>query len=156
MRAALGGDSIPGSDILSGVKPHEETYHELCAYTLAHGDASFIHQLVVDAWAVQTAEEASKPIGVAFSLAGLYLHVERGLTGRDVQRAHMKMAREKREWPRFQLPAHRGALTAADVMRAPAGPERDAAIHAWCASVWDACRGTRDAVISLLERHGIR
>lgn len=138
------------------MKPHEEAYHELSAYTLAHGDPFFIHQLVVDAWAAQTADETSKPIGVVFSLAGLYLHVERGFTGREVQRAHMQLAKTKEAWPRFELPASRGSITPSDVMRAPAGPERDAAIHAWCASVWDACRGSRDAIVSLLERHGIR
>lgn len=138
------------------MKPHEDAYHELCAYTLAHGDSAFIHQHVVDAWAAQTADDAAKPIGVTFSLAGLYLHVERGFSGREVQRAHMTLAKKKEAWPRFDLPAARGAVTAADVMRAPAGPSRDAAIHAWCESVWDACRGSRDAIVSLLERHGIR
>lgn len=138
------------------MKPHEDAYHQLSAYTLAHGDPAFIHQHVVDAWAAQTADDATKPIGIAFSLAGLYLHVDRGFSGREVQRAHMQLAKKREDWPRFELPSTRGTLTAADVMRAPAGPERDAAIHAWCESVWTACRGSRDAVVALLERHGIR
>ena len=37
-------------------------YHEVCAYTLTRGDAAFVHQLVVDAWAAQHASPASKPM----------------------------------------------------------------------------------------------
>ena len=51
-------------------------YDELASYTLAHGDPAFIHQHVVDAFAAQHATDDSKPIGVAFALIGLYLHVE--------------------------------------------------------------------------------
>jgi hypothetical protein len=55
----------------------EEAYHGLCCYTLAHGDPSFIHQHVVDAFAAQTADDRTKPIKLALALIGLYLHVER-------------------------------------------------------------------------------
>lgn len=36
---------------------------ELQAYTRSHGDPSFIHQHVVDAWALQHADEHTKPHG---------------------------------------------------------------------------------------------
>ena len=134
---------------------HEDAYHALCAYTLAHGDAAFIHQHVVDAWAAQTATPESKPISVAFSLAGLYLHVEKGFSGRQVQRAHMQMARHKSAWPVFELPADRGGVTVRDVMKATEGPERDAAIDRWCASVWAAYSPQRDAVVAFLQQHGV-
>ena len=130
-------------------------YEELCCYTLAHGHRDFIHQHVVDAWAAQTAHAATKPIAITFALAGLYLHLEKGFTGRQVQLAHMKMAREKPQWPAFELPSDRGALTPADVMRAPEGPERDAAIDAWCASVWSAYGASRDTIVTLLHEHGV-
>ena len=61
--------------------------HELSLYTLSHGDAFFIHQVAVDAYAAQHAGPASKPITVAFALIGLCLLLERGHTGRAVQRA---------------------------------------------------------------------
>jgi hypothetical protein len=132
-----------------------DTYHHLLAYTLAHTDPAFPHQHVIDAHTIQCADEQAKPIAVAFALAGLYLHVERGFTGRDVQRVHMLMARDRRSWPRFELPSDRGALTEADVMTAPAGAERDAAIHAWCVSVWNACLSTRIQLVQLLHGCGI-
>ncbi|HKN67515.1 MAG TPA: DUF5946 family protein, partial [Gemmatimonadaceae bacterium] len=95
-----------------GSGAERDAYDELCAYTLTHGDVTFIHQHVVDAWAAQHATPESKPIGVTFALAGLYLHVERQLTGRQVQLAHMRMAKQKRDWPAFILPESRGTMTA--------------------------------------------
>jgi hypothetical protein len=134
---------------------NRDAYHELSCYTLAHGHPSFIHQHVVDAFAAQEANEHTKPIGLTFALVGLYLHVEKGQTGRQVQLTHMKMARQKRQWPAFVLPRERGTITAVAVMRAAAGEARDKAIDAWCASVWDAFRGNRDVVVRLLAEYGI-
>lgn len=137
----------------------EDAYHELCAYTLSYGDPGFIHQHVVDAFAAQRADADTRPIALTMALVGLYLHVERGISGRQVQRFHMQLARHKRGsaplGPAFVLPAERGAMTAADVMAEPPGPERDRAIHAWAASVWEAFAGNREAVVALLRRHGI-
>ena len=131
--------------------PEENAYHELCAWTLSRGDATFIHQHVVDAYAAQHADENSKPIGVAFALIGLYLHVEKKLTGKEVQREHMRLARTKRQWPRVALPASRGEITPIDVLRAPEGPERVRAIDAWCESVWKAFRENREMIARLVE-----
>lgn len=130
-------------------------YDELWAYTLTHGDPAFIHQHVVDAFAAQTATPASKPIGVTFALVGLYLHVERRFTGRAVQRAHMQMARRKRDWPAFVLPVARGDITAETVIAVPAGPARDAAIERWCESVWSAFAANRSVVIALLHEYDL-
>jgi len=130
-------------------------YDQLCAYTLTRGDAAFIHQHVVDAFAAQHAGEHSKPIGITFALVGLYLLVERGWTGKQVQRAHMQLARQKHAWPAFVLPADRGSMTAIDVMREVEGSARDRAIHAWCRSVWTAFTGSRESIAGLLRQHGI-
>jgi uncharacterized protein DUF5946 len=60
----------------------------LSAYTLTHSDPAFIHQHVVDAFAAQSADDTTKPITLTFALVGLYLHVEKGRTGRRVQLVH--------------------------------------------------------------------
>jgi hypothetical protein len=139
-----------------GVTPSEsDLYHELCAYTLAHAGASFIHQHVVDAFTAQHADERTKPIGLTFALVGLYLHVEKDFSGKQVQRAHMELARHKQPWPTFVLPRDRGSISVAGVMSAPAGPERDSAIDAWCASVWSAFRENQPAIAELLRQRGI-
>ncbi len=133
----------------------QDAYNELSAYTLTRGYEVFIHQHVVDAFAAQHANPQAKPITVAFSLAGLYLRVEKGFTGRQVQDAHRQLAREKRTWPRFFLPEDRGVVTACEVMAAPAGTERDNAIDTWCSSVWEAFSMNRDAVVALLREHRV-
>lgn len=139
----------------SVVTPEQQAYEELQCYTLGHGGPGFIHQHVVDAWAAQHADEQTKPIGLTFALVGLYLHVERGFSGRQVQRVHMKLGQRRRTWPSFPLPRERGSVTASQVMAAPAGPERDISIDSWCASVWGAFSDSHRAVAELLQQHGI-
>jgi len=126
-------------------------FDDLCYYTLSHGDPSFIHQHVVDAFAAQSSTGHDKPIRLTFALVGLYLHVEEGFSGRQVQLAHMRLAQKKRQWPAFTLPHNRGAITVTDVIAVAEGAERDRMIHEWCASVWDAFRGNREIVMNLVR-----
>jgi hypothetical protein len=76
----------------------QDLQDELSYYTLAHGDPEFVHQHIVDAFAAQLATPNSKPIQVVFALIGLYLHQERGFTGRQVQLAHMRLGTPRRNW----------------------------------------------------------
>ena len=103
----------------------------------------------------QSTEFAAKPIGVFFALVGLYLHFEKGFTGREVQRAHMQLAKRPEPWPVGKLPVERGDITARDVLAVPAGLARDAMIHEWARSVWKAYAGSRGPVSDLLRRRGI-
>jgi hypothetical protein len=119
------------------------------------GGLEFIHQHVVDAWTAQHADEKTKPIGLTFALVGLYLHVEKGFSGRQVQQVHMKLGQCKRTWPSFPLAHERGSVTTSQVMAAQAGPKRDQAIDSWCASVWGAFSDSHRAVAELLQHHGI-
>lgn len=86
---------------------------------------------------------------------GLYLHVERRFTGREVQLVHMKLARRPEAWPVGALPTARGAITAFEVAAALDGADRDAMISAWAKSVWEAYTPSRPAVEELLRRRGI-
>ena len=104
--------------------PREEFY-ELSYYTLAHPNPSFIHQHIVDAFAAQTASDDTKRIGITFALIGLYLYLDRGYTGKQVQLAHMALAKQNKEWPKFVLPKLRGEVTVADVLAESPGEERD-------------------------------
>jgi Family of unknown function (DUF5946) len=127
-------------------------YDEVYLYTMAR--PGFILQHVVDAFAVQRVDD-SKPIGLVFGLVGLYLHVEKQFSGREVQRVHMELGRRKRGWPRVYVPEDRGSMTVADVLAASAGPERDAAIDNWCRSVWTAFGANRETIIALLREYQI-
>ena len=128
-------------------------YDELYVYSM--GRPGFVLQHVVDTFVVQTANHDTKPIGVVFGLVGLYLHVEKQFSGRQVQAVHMQLGRRKRGWPDISLPADRGAMTVVDVLAAPAGPERDLAIETWCRSVWTALAGNRQTIVALLREYQI-
>ena len=128
-------------------------YDEVYVYTMSR--PGFILQHVVDAFAVQNATEDSKPISVVFGLVGLYLHIEKQFSGRQVQKAHIELGRRKRVWPKVYLPEDRGAITVADVLAASAGPERDRAIDDWCRSLWTAFGRNRDNIIALLREYQI-
>jgi len=129
----------------------QRAYNELTAWTLSLRDREFIHQHVVDVWALQHADENSNAIAIPFTLLGLYLHLEEGYTGREVQRVHMKLAQPhgrgpgRKDWPRFPFPKARPAMTVRDVM-AVRESERRQAIDAWCQSIWDVWRDSHDAV----------
>lgn len=127
--------------------------NELSYYTLAHGDPVFIHQHLVDAYGAQHVRPQSKStIGAAFALAGLYLAVERGFTGRQVQKMHVLMASRSKQWPRFEPPQDAGAVTVADVLSVGPGPGRDQALRRWCASVWAAWSSEQTLVREMVDR----
>jgi hypothetical protein len=73
-------------------------YLDLTAYDLERARVDFLHQEAVDAYAAQHPGRPAKPIGLCFALLGLYLFVEEGRTGRQVQQAHMRLARKRMEW----------------------------------------------------------
>jgi hypothetical protein len=129
----------------------QEKYNELSYYTLSHPDPSFIHQHIVDAYAAQNADGNTKPITLAFALIGLYLYIEKNYSGKEVQKAHMQLAKKRKQWPVFDQPQARGALTVSSVLDAPPGPPRDEAIRKWCVSVWEAYRESHTKVIDLVQ-----
>lgn len=133
--------------------PMRAAFDEVYVYTM--GRPGFILQHVVDAFAVQTANQDTKLVGIVFGLVGLYLHLEKQLSGRQVQKVHMKLGRRKRTWPKINLPKDRGSTTVIDVLAVPAGLERDKAIDDWCRSVWTSFGSNRQTIIALLREYQI-
>jgi hypothetical protein len=133
------------------MKTEQELYNKLACYTLSLADPEFTHQHIVDAFGAQHADENNKPIGITFALAGLYLYLEKNYTGRQVQLAHIQMAKRKREWPTFELPRYRGKVTVADALNAQPGQERKEMIRKWCISVWDAYKQNHEIVAALVN-----
>lgn len=110
-------------------------FNKLSFYTLSHSDTDyFIHQLIVDAFTAQTADNNTKKISIVFALVGLYLLNEKGFTGREIQQAHMRLAHYKEFLPDVTLPLTRGEITITDVLNAQSN--RDKLIKQWCLSVW--------------------
>ena len=134
-----------------------QCFSDLSCYTVAKQDAEFIHQHAVDAYEAQHAGRETKNITVAFGLIGLYLALEKGYTSREVQRAHMRIARLRKDWPRLEPPEKPAPVTVMDVLQAPDGPEKDAMIRHWMAAVWaswaDRQEWVREATDELLNHH---
>jgi hypothetical protein len=114
-----------------------QTFSDLSCYTVALQDPLFIHQHAVDAYGAQHAGGNSRPITVVFGLIGLYLALERGYSGKEVQQAHMRIAKLRKDWPRLDPTGQPAALTVPDVLRVSPGPGRDAMIRQWAAAVWE-------------------
>jgi len=129
----------------------QDLYNELSCYTLSHPDPSFLHQHMVDAYVAQHADGLTKPIGIVFALIGLYLHVEKNFTGRQIQRIHMQLAKPRKKWPQLTPPLERGAITVSAVMAASPGRERDDMIRNWCVSVWEAWKESHDRIRRLAK-----
>lgn len=133
-------------------KSDQDLYYELTYYTLGHPDKTyFIHQHVVDAYTSQKADINTKPIAITFALAGLYLYLEKNYSGKQVQNAHIKMAKNKKAWPVIKLPELRGDITISEVLNQPLGTKRDLMIKKWCLSVWQAFAGSHETIASLVK-----
>ena len=102
----------------------QDADNALCGDTLCRSHPAFIHQFVVDAFTAQHADEASKPIAVAFALVGLYLAVERQFSSRQIRLAHMKRARRSgfASWKRSSLQSEIVASTVGTA--GPRAPKR--------------------------------
>jgi hypothetical protein len=127
------------------------TYFELTCWTLVRQDPGFIHQHAVDAYAAQHSGERMRLITTVFALIGLYLAVEKGFTGRQVQLAHMKIAKRRRDWPRLEPPEYRGELTVMDVLRAEPDTEKEMMLMRWAASVWQSWEDRHERVREMTE-----
>ncbi|GHO46433.1 DUF5946 family protein [Ktedonospora formicarum] len=123
---------------------------ELSAYTLSLGDEEFIHQLVVDAYAAQHASTAMKPIAITFALAGLYLRYEHNYTGKQVQHAHMLLARTPKNWSHFNPPEAKATITILDILNTP-DSERTATLEAWGKAVWNTWKPEHARIASLVN-----
>jgi hypothetical protein len=113
-----------------------QAYSDLMCYTVSKQDPGFIHQHVVDAYAAQHAGGPTRPITEAFGLIGLYLALEKGYTGREVQKAHVKIAKIHKEWPLLEPPLRHAGLTATDVVREDTDTQKETMIRKWMESVW--------------------
>ena len=134
----------------SSGRSEENLYHELALYTLELRDPEFIHQHIVDAFAVQHAGPNSRPMAIVFGLIGLYLSLEKGFTGRQVQRAHMQLARRSKHWIAPAMPAQQLArIGVAEVLASQPGTERNAMIRCWCQAVWQDWQHARPQIAAL-------
>ncbi len=129
-----------------------QRFEELSAYGFSRRDPAFKHQTVVDAYGAQHISESTPTLGASFALIGLYLSLEQGYTGRQVQLAHMALAKHPHDWPRLTPPHCVGDLTVQDALQAEPGESRDAVVTDWASAVWSAWEKDHAWVADTSER----
>jgi len=80
---------------------------------------------------------------------------ERGYSGRQVQLAHMKLAKFKREWPRLVAPESVAKINVKTVLRQPPGDSRDQMIRAWAREVWQSWSSQQHKLHEMLAMLGM-
>lgn len=132
----LPNKSLELSDSYNASGECMQLYHELSANFIMSPDVTFRTQHAVDAYGAQHSGNRVKNIRTAFSLIGLYLAVEREYTGRQVQHAHMELAKGNIKWSSFILPIGPYSLSVADVLNVDE-VKRNEMLMEWSKDVWD-------------------
>jgi Family of unknown function (DUF5946) len=88
---------------------------------------------------------------LAFALVGLYLFVEKGYSGKEVQRFHTLMSKNKIEWPDFTLSSYNSeTVDIFTVLATKSEKGRVEMIEKWCVSVWNANMDNHENVKELV------
>jgi hypothetical protein len=132
-----------------------EHFHALSAIHINEADSSFIHQIAVDCYGAQHTGGPAKPITAAYSLIGLCLHLEHGLTGKQVQAAHMSLARRPKTWPLLPAPTARYSVFVDSILACDSAIARTERIEAWALSTWKVWREQHEWVRSVIQDHGL-
>jgi hypothetical protein len=126
-------------------------YGEVAGYELQHvARLGLWHQLLVDTYAAQHVGPSTPRIGPAFALIGLHLALDRGWDGPAVRDAHRALARERREWPAFELSAPTWTMTVGDLALASTPEQHITILGRWAADVWTTWRTAHGAVERLV------
>jgi len=147
----LAKKSIDSSKIYNASGECFELYGELSSYTLAEADDEFIHQYIVDAYGAQHSGGITKDITTIYALIGLCLMTDHGLTGKQIQKVHMRMPKKK--WEKLGAPTDYRWMTIRDVLQAKSPSERRVLIRQWAISVWNGWRKYHDYIGNIANKY---
>ncbi len=112
-----------------------------------------IHQLTVDAYAVQHAGGPHPDKSVDIHLCGLYLVLERGIPPTSVPKLLQTLAETVNPWPRLAAPSDRGRPTVFDVALCDSDEKHREMVREWAATVWQSWVEHHVAVAGLVARY---
>ncbi len=130
----------------------KQLYNKISAYTVSLQDKDFLHQLVVDTYAAQHVGAKMKSIMITFALIGLYLTFEHNYTGKQVQKAHMLLANQSKEWLSFILPKEKAPITVLSVIQSPDNMKQGM-IKKWGRAVWDIWQPEHETIAALVKKY---
>ncbi|HTF89347.1 MAG TPA: DUF5946 family protein [Planctomycetota bacterium] len=111
-----------------------------------------VHQLTVDAYAVQHAGGAHPDKSVCVHLVGLHLVLERDFKPFDVPARLQQLAASTPVWPHFEVPAQRAKLTAHGLAQGNSVRAHGQLARTWAEQVWDSWSAHHAAIASLAAR----
>ena len=112
-----------------------------------------VHQLTVDAYAVQHAGGLHPDKSVAVHLTGLYLVQVRGHRPTNVPRLLQQLVAAVSVWPHFVPPGVTGPRTVFDVAMADSVGDHIAKVEAWARQVWEAWAEHHSQVADFVDEH---
>jgi hypothetical protein len=111
-----------------------------------------VHQLTVDAYAVQHAGGQHPDKSVCGHLVGLQLVLRRKFKSTDVPARLQQLAAGIRSWPHFDPPVQRARTTAHVVAQAKTAREHAQAVRTWAEETW-ACWSAHHAAVAALAEN---
>jgi Family of unknown function (DUF5946) len=113
-----------------------------------------VHQLTVDAYAVQHAGGPHPDKSVDIHLSGLHLTLVQGIKPPLVPPLLQRIASVNTAWPHFAPPSVRWTQTVFDVALAAGEFEAHLrAVRAWSAEVWEAWSMFHGAIAAFVDKH---
>jgi len=114
-----------------------------------------VHQLTVDAYAVQHAGPPHPDKSLNVHLVGLYLSLEKGIRSPYVPPLLQSLVAAVEVWPHYEPPAQRSSLTVFDVALCDSDECHMRVVREWSRSVWD-CWAEHHATVASFVAHHIK
>jgi hypothetical protein len=145
--------NLEGEPHFNASRECEELCMRLSVYTISLQDPEFLHQHAVDAYEASHGGGKTKAITVVFGLIGLYLALEKGYTGKEVQRAHMELARQNKDWPLLVPPHETPMVSILEVVQAKEGNERNQKMMEWARAIWQTWEKDHQFIADLTRKY---
>ena len=114
-----------------------------------------IHQLTVDAYAVQHAGGPHPDKSVDIHLFGLYLSLEKGIRSSYVPPLLQRLASAIELWPHYEPPTGRVAITVFDIAMADSDGDHMRLSREWAQAVWQ-CWAEHHAEVARVVTHHLK
>jgi hypothetical protein len=112
-----------------------------------------VHQLTVDAYAVQHAGDPHPDKSLGVHLCGLYLSLESGIRSPYVPPLLQRLVAAIKVWPHFQPPTERVSLTVFDVAMCDGAEDHIRVVKEWAQGIWGCWAQHHIEVASLVSHH---
>ena len=112
-----------------------------------------VHQLTVDAYAVQHAGGRHPDKSLDIHLCGLYLAHEKSIRSPYIPPFLQRLVTAVEVWPHFELPSEKASLTVFDVASCDSSEDHIRVVREWSRQVWESWSERHVEVISFISRH---